>query len=62
MAVIELEDVTKIYTIGQVETRALNDVTLSVEEGEFTALVGPSGSGKTTMLQLMGWSRSMDRM
>lgn len=54
MEVIQLEDATKIYTIGQVETRALDGVSLSVEEGEFTALVGPSGSGKTTLLQLMG--------
>ncbi|GAB4459854.1 MAG: ABC transporter ATP-binding protein [Anaerolineae bacterium] len=54
MSVIKLENVSKIYTIGEVETRALNDVSLSIEEGEFTALVGPSGSGKTTMLQLMG--------
>ena len=54
MAVIELEKATKIYTIGEVETRALDGVTLTIEEGEFTTLVGPSGSGKTTMLQLMG--------
>jgi putative ABC transport system ATP-binding protein len=54
MAVIELENVTKIYTLGEVETRALDDVSLTIEEAEFTALVGPSGSGKTTMLQLMG--------
>ena len=54
MAVIQLENATKIYTIGEVETRALDGVSLSIEEGEFTALVGPSGSGKTTMLQLMG--------
>ncbi len=54
MEVIQLENATKIYTVGQVETRALNGVTLNIEEGEFTAVVGPSGSGKTTMLQLMG--------
>ncbi|MCC6455310.1 MAG: ABC transporter ATP-binding protein [Caldilineaceae bacterium] len=54
MEIIRLEDVTKIYRIGEVETRALNGVSLSIEEGEFTAIVGPSGSGKTTMLQLMG--------
>jgi putative ABC transport system ATP-binding protein len=54
MAVIQLENATKIYTIGEIETRALDDVSLTIEEGEFTALVGPSGSGKTTMLQLMG--------
>ena len=54
MEVIQLENATKIYTIGEVETRALDGVNLSIEEGEFTAVVGPSGSGKTTMLQLMG--------
>lgn len=54
MAIIEAENVTKIYQIGEVETRALNGVTMEIEQGEFAALVGPSGSGKTTMLQLMG--------
>jgi len=54
MAIIEAENVTKIYKIGEVETHALNGVTLDINEGEFAALVGPSGSGKTTMLQLMG--------
>jgi len=54
MSIIQLENATKIYNIGEVETRALNGVSLNIEEGEFTALVGPSGSGKTTMLQLMG--------
>ncbi len=54
MSVIQLENVTKIYTVGEVETRALDGVSLNIEDGEFTALVGPSGSGKTTMLQLMG--------
>ncbi len=54
MAVIQLENVSRSYTIGEVETRALDNVSLSIDEGEFTTLVGPSGSGKTTMLQLMG--------
>jgi putative ABC transport system ATP-binding protein len=54
MEVVRLEDVTKIYTIGDMETRAVDGVSLSIDEGEFTALVGPSGSGKTTILQLMG--------
>ncbi|MDI9548844.1 MAG: ABC transporter ATP-binding protein [Chloroflexota bacterium] len=54
MDVIHLENAVKTYHIGEVETRALNGVTLSIGEGEFTALVGPSGSGKTTALQLMG--------
>ena len=54
MKVIELQDVTRNYQVGQVETPALRGVNLTIEEGEFTAIVGPSGSGKTTMLQLMG--------
>ena len=54
MSVIELQDVSRIYKIGEVETAALRGVNLTIEEGEFTAIVGPSGSGKTTMLQLMG--------
>jgi putative ABC transport system ATP-binding protein len=54
MSVIELQDVTRIYKIGEVETHALRGVNLTIDEGEFTAIVGPSGSGKTTMLQLMG--------
>lgn len=54
MSIIELENATKIYTLGEVETRALDGVSLSIEKGEFTAVVGPSGSGKTTLLQLIG--------
>jgi putative ABC transport system ATP-binding protein len=54
MSVIELQDVTRVYKIGEVETHALRGVNLTIDEGEFTAIVGPSGSGKTTILQLMG--------
>ena len=54
MSVIQVENATKLYKIGEVETRALNGVSLNIEKGEFTAIVGPSGSGKTTLLQLMG--------
>ena len=54
MKAIELVNVTKRYKIGEVETLALDDVSLGIEEGEFITLVGPSGSGKTTMLQMIG--------
>lgn len=54
MEVAILTDVKRTYKIGEVETHALQGVTMTIENGEFTALVGPSGSGKTTLLQLIG--------
>lgn len=54
MQAIHLDNVTKIYQIGEVETRALDGVSIDFQSGEFTSLVGPSGSGKTTLLQLLG--------
>jgi putative ABC transport system ATP-binding protein len=54
MAALQLEKVSKIYRKGETEVRALDGVDLSIDEGEFLAIVGPSGSGKTTMLNILG--------
>jgi len=54
MSVIKTEGVTKVYNDNSIPVHALNGVSLSVEEGEFTAIVGPSGCGKTTLLNILG--------
>lgn len=54
MKVIEIKNLTKIYSESEVEVHAVNGVTLDFEEGEFAAIVGPSGSGKTTLLNMIG--------
>lgn len=54
MALIELKNVTKIYLAGEVETVALNNVSLTINKGEYVSIVGSSGSGKSTMLNILG--------
>ena len=54
MRVIELSDICKYYGAGETQVRALDGVTLSVEEGEFLAIVGRSGSGKSTLMNVLG--------
>ncbi len=54
MKLIELESINKQYRLGQTKIRALTDINLSFDKGEFTAVWGPSGSGKTTLLNLIG--------
>ena len=51
---IELDEVTKVYTLGRVEVRALQDVSLSIREGEMVAVMGRSGSGKSTLMNIIG--------
>ena len=51
---IKTEKLTKLFTTEEVQTKALNEVTLQVEQGEFVAIMGPSGCGKSTLLNILG--------
>lgn len=54
MALIEIKDMYKIYNPGENEVRAIDGITLSIEKGEFVAIVGHSGSGKSTLMNMLG--------
>lgn len=54
MSLVELRNVSKIYRLGDEEIRALDDISLDIEEGEFISIIGPSGSGKSTLMHILG--------
>lgn len=54
MALVEVRNVSKIYTVGDEEIRALDDVSLDIGPGEFISIIGPSGSGKSTLMHILG--------
>ena len=54
MEILKVEQLSKIYGQGENEVRALDDVSFSVEKGQFVAIIGPSGSGKSTLLHILG--------
>ena len=54
MSFIEFENVSKIYQMGEVEIKALNDISFSIDKGEFVVVLGSSGAGKTTILNILG--------
>src|SRR5580698_4517006 len=54
MALIELQDVSKLYGFGDATTLALDEVNLTIEKGEFVAVMGPSGCGKSTLMNVIG--------
>jgi putative ABC transport system ATP-binding protein len=54
MVLIEAKDISKVYQLGDIELRALDRVSVTIEKGEFLAIMGPSGSGKSTFMNIIG--------
>ena len=54
MKIVEFQDVTRVYTSGEHELKALNGVNMTLDEGKFVVILGPSGAGKSTMLNMLG--------
>lgn len=61
MSYIKLDNVYKIYKMGEVVINALNGVSFEIKKGEFAVVVGPSGAGKTTVLNILGGMDSLDQ-
>lgn len=59
-AIVTMQNVTKIYHMGEVEIHAADGITFSIEKGEFAVVVGPSGAGKTTVLNILGGMDTCD--
>lgn len=58
--IVTMKDVTKVYHMGEVEIRAADGISFSIEKGEFAVIVGPSGAGKTTVLNILGGMDTCD--